>query len=78
MTVTDHHPNILRSPVVEVRTGLSKTRIDELEKRGLFPRRVKISERAVGWVESEIDQFIRAKIEARDTQRNQSTAESLR
>jgi prophage regulatory protein len=66
-TMTDY-PTLLRRPEVRARTGLSDTRIDELEKRGAFPRRVLISERAIGWVASEIDQFIRAKIEARDQQ----------
>ena len=61
-------PTLLRRPDVRARTGLSDTRIDELEKRKAFPRRVLISERAIGWVESEIDAFIRARIEARDSQ----------
>lgn len=61
-------PTLLRRPDVRARTGLSDTRIDELEKRKKFPRRVQISERAIGWVESEIDAFIRARIEARDQQ----------
>lgn len=57
---------LLRRPTVRARTGLSDTRIDELEQVGEFPRRVLISARAIGWVSSEIDQFIRARIAARD------------
>jgi len=30
-------------------TGLSRTRRWELEKEGKFPKRIKLSERAVGW-----------------------------
>ena len=59
---------LLRSPDVESRVGLSRNRIDELEAAGLFPRRVKISSRAIGWVESEIADFIRAKMAERDEQ----------
>jgi prophage regulatory protein len=39
---------------VKEMTGLGETRILELEKAGKFPRRVKISDRAVAWVESEL------------------------
>lgn len=37
--------------------GLSKSRIYELIAEGKFPRPLKISDRAVGWPESDIDQF---------------------
>ena len=67
--MTDSTPRLLRKPDVRARTGLSDTRIDELEACGLFPRRVPISGlRAVGWVESEVTAYIRARIEARDAQ----------
>ena len=44
----------------------SKTQIWRLEKRGQFPRRVRIGAGRHGWVESEIDQFIADRIAARD------------
>jgi prophage regulatory protein len=58
---------LLRKPEVARRTGLSPNRIDELEKVGRFPRRVPLSDRAVAWVESEIEGFIRGRIDARDS-----------
>jgi prophage regulatory protein len=57
---------LLRRPEVARRTGLSPNRIDELERAGRFPRRVKISDRAVAWAATEIDAFIRERIEARN------------
>lgn len=63
---TDRVETLLRRPAVRSHTGLSDTRIDELEQMGRFPRRVLISARAIGWVASEIDEFIRERIEARD------------
>lgn len=66
--MTDPAPRLLRRPDVRARTGLSDTRIDELESRGEFPRRVRISARAIGWVDVEIDAFVRARIAARDAQ----------
>lgn len=55
---------MLRIREVESRTGLKKTQIYRLERRGEFPRRVKISERASGHVESEVEDFIARRIAA--------------
>lgn len=43
--------------------GIPYTRkhILELEKRGQFPRRVRLGEASVAWVESEIDEWLEAK-----------------
>lgn len=46
---------ILRRPEVEAATGLSKTQINRLEREGKFPKRVQISDRAVGWRSDEIE-----------------------
>jgi predicted DNA-binding transcriptional regulator AlpA len=53
---------ILRLPKVEDRTGLKQTQIYRLEVRGKFPRRIKISDRASGWLESEIDAWIEQRV----------------
>jgi len=58
--------SFLRRPQVRARTGLSDTRIDELEKLKRFPRRVALSSRAIGWVKSEVDSWIQDRIGARD------------
>jgi len=39
-------------------TGLSRTRRWELEKEGKFPKRVKLSERAVAWLLSDLMSWI--------------------
>lgn len=57
---------IERLPDVMRRTGLRKTRIYALEKLGRFPKRIRISERAVGWYASEIDQFLASRPRATD------------
>jgi len=59
---------IIRMPEVERRTAMSGSRIYRLMNEGKFPRSVKISDRAVGWIEQEIDEYIAAKIAARDEQ----------
>jgi prophage regulatory protein len=65
---------LLRKPEVERRVGLKRSRIDELEREGKFPRRIPISNRAVAWSSAEIDEFIEARIAARDAEGLKSTA----
>lgn len=59
-------PNqILRLPAVKARTGLSRSTIYLRLSEGQFPRPVPLGGRAVGWVESEIDDWLTQQIEAR-------------
>ncbi|MET3993346.1 prophage regulatory protein [Bradyrhizobium sp. S3.9.2] len=46
-------------------TRLSPVTIWRLERKGLFPRRVKLCAKRVGWVEREILAWIGARIAAR-------------
>ena len=55
---------ILRRKQVETRTGLSRTSIYEAVAAGTFPRAVKLGARAVGWVESEINDWLERQIAA--------------
>ena len=55
---------ILRRPQVEARTGLARSTIYDRIKAGTFPAPVSLGEKAVGWVESEIDAWIAARIHA--------------
>ena len=55
---------LLRLPDVEALTGLKKTAIYAGIKAGTFPAPVSLGEKAVGWVESEIDAWIAARIHA--------------
>ncbi len=51
---------ILRLHVVCQRTGLSRSTIYRMMNTGLFPKSVKISERAIGWRADEVDTWINA------------------
>ncbi len=55
---------ILRLPKVKHRTGLSRSSIYQKVSQGFFPPPVSLGDRAVGWIESEIDEWIAKKIEA--------------
>lgn len=45
---------LIRWPDVQTLTGLSRSTVDRLERAGSFPRRVILSENAVGWRKAEI------------------------
>ncbi len=46
------------------RTSMSRSAVYALQKQGEFPKSVSITERRVGFVESEIDDWLKAKIES--------------
>jgi len=55
---------ILRIHEVRQRTGLSRSTIYELVAAGTLPPPVRIATRTAGWIEAEIDQFLRERIAA--------------
>lgn len=60
-------PNMICSEDLPTKgIGLKSAQRRELEDKGLFPRRVYYSERKHGYVEAEIDAYIKARICARD------------
>ena len=61
-----HMQRILRRPEVVSATGLSASRIHELEQKGQFPARVRLSDRACGWLSDEIEAWINARPRAAD------------
>ena len=50
--------SILRRREVERRTGLSRSEIYRRLAAGKFPKQVRIGPRAVGWLESAIQQYL--------------------
>lgn len=50
-------PIIVRMPDVVVMTGLSKPSVYRTMKAGTFPRRIRLSPGAVGWLRTEIEQW---------------------
>ena len=45
----------------------SPAHVDRLEAAGTFPKRVRLGQMRVAWVEEEIYQWIQSRIEARDS-----------
>ena len=57
--------NILRMPAVMARVGLCKVSIYAAIKQSGFPQPVPLSGRSVGWVESEVEAWLRRRAEMR-------------
>ena len=55
---------ILRLPAVRARTGLSRSTIYFRIAEGAFPKPVSLGGRAVGWLESEIQDWLQRRIDA--------------
>lgn len=54
---------ILRRKQVEARTGLARSTIYDHVRAGTFPAPISLGEKAVGWIESEIDAWLTAQVE---------------
>ena len=55
---------ILRLQHVKARTGLSRSTIYALIKDGLFKAPISLGARAVGWLDSDVDEFIEQRVKA--------------
>ena len=55
--------NILRLPTVKSRTGLSRSSIYLRVSQGMFPKQVSLGGRAVGWLESEVEDWLRKQVQ---------------
>lgn len=52
---------LLRFHDVRERTGLSRSTVWRLERRGAFPKHVRVSANIVAWLEEDIVEWIRSK-----------------
>jgi prophage regulatory protein len=67
----DPNERALRLRQVSQLTGLGRSMIYQLQAEGRFPQRIKLGERAVGWLESEVRDWLATRIEtSRGNQRD--------
>ncbi|AXF14798.1 helix-turn-helix transcriptional regulator [Paraburkholderia caledonica] len=64
MQIQPQPTKIIRIATVIERTGLSKTFIYKMIRRGEFPPSVRIAPRYAGWVESEVNSWLNERIAA--------------
>ena len=59
-----HNLKIMKRKDVENVTGLSRSSVYAKMENGTFPKAIKLSERSVGWLESEIQGWLNERIAA--------------
>ena len=57
---------ILRPRAAAAKLGLSRMHLYRLERAGGFPKRVQLGPNSVGWLEDELDEWIRERADARE------------
>jgi prophage regulatory protein len=60
---------VLRLWEVQTKTGLGRDSIYRGGREGWFPKPIKISERASGWIEAELDAYLASCVNRRDAQK---------
>ena len=58
----DPNERALRLRQVSQLTGLGRSMIYQMQAEGRFPQRIKLGERAVGWLESEVRDWLATRI----------------
>jgi prophage regulatory protein len=62
--VTSMVYNILRLPQVKTQTGLSRSAIYQRISKQKFPKQIGLGGRAVGWLESDVQNWIKQRLAA--------------
>ena len=55
---------IIRLPAVKDQTGISRSSIYLRMSKGEFPQSISLGDRAIGWLEADIEQWLEDKITA--------------
>jgi prophage regulatory protein len=59
-----HRDRLMRRPEVERATGLSRSSLYRLIAEGKFPSSIRLSEKSVAWLASEVDGWIAERVAA--------------
>lgn len=62
---------ILRLPEVKIKTGLSRSTIYLRMTKGTFPQTISLGERAIGWLDSDVEQWLDERIAASKVTNNE-------
>jgi len=58
---------ILRCKEIENKISLKKSTIYAMIQNGLFPGPIKLNQKSVGWIESEVDEWLNQRAMERDS-----------
>jgi len=59
--MANQNTGFYRKPELKQQTGLSDSTIWRMEKAGQFPKRKQITSRLVGWLRSEVDEWVKSR-----------------
>ena len=62
--------NVLNIKEVKAKTKICQSKIYLMMNEGTFPKSIKLGAKSVGWIESEIDNWIQDRINERDEKNN--------
>lgn len=65
MPKTENRDRLIRKPELFLMIGLSDATVWRMERIGRFPKRLRIGGNSVGWLESEVMEWLRAKANER-------------
>jgi prophage regulatory protein len=74
----DAMKRLIRLPEVTAMTGLSRSEIYRLEAINKFPKRVPLTERTTTWDADEVQEWVKAKIAAREAAAEERAASAGR
>ena len=66
-TLDPYHDRLMRRPEVQRTTGLSRSSLYRLIAEGRFPPSIRLSEKSVAWLASEVDGWIAERVTASRT-----------
>jgi len=61
MPIDTGEERVVRKPELISKVGLSDASIWRMERKGLFPKRIQLGGNSVGWLQSEVTQWLRSK-----------------
>ncbi len=62
----EEHPTLLKLPQVIERVAISRSQLYRYLNDGQFPRPVKVGDRGVAWLASEVEAWVHARVAERD------------
>jgi len=77
-TPSEMLPRFIRRRQVEERTGLGRSSIYAKILLNEFPRPISLGARAVAWLESDIDEWIRSRVKMSRNEANTKSTEAAR
>ncbi len=60
--IDSRKPVVLRRPQVQSKTGLTRSTIYQLMSSGQFPSSINLTNRSVGWLAHEVDEWIASRV----------------